>query len=170
MTTLLFFNFFSPTFKVLQGDPNQKLQLQMAVPLKLCIFDPMLVKPKCVQGVADFFKFSAACLQFSAVCLQFPKISATLQTTFGLYNMGSKMHSFRGTAIWSCNFWFGSPCTMKWSYTGHETLRSIQIKLSLLWSKCSNSTLWQKNEITPHLVKLQCIFINDIWCFGHSAS
>ena len=23
------------------------------------------------------------------------------------------MHSFRGTAIWSYNFWFGSPCTTK---------------------------------------------------------
>ena len=56
-----------------QGDPNQKLQLQMAVTLKLCISEPMLVKPKCVLGVADFFQFSAVCLQFSAVCLQFPK-------------------------------------------------------------------------------------------------
>ena len=32
----------------LQGDPNQKLQLQMAVTVKVCISDPMLVKPKLV--------------------------------------------------------------------------------------------------------------------------
>ena len=31
-----------------QGDPNQNPLFQMAVPLKLCISDPMLVKPKCV--------------------------------------------------------------------------------------------------------------------------
>ena len=33
---------------LLQGDPNQNPLFQMAVPLKLCISDPMLVKPKCV--------------------------------------------------------------------------------------------------------------------------
>ena len=30
------------------GDPNQNPLFQMAVPLKLSISDPMLVKPKCV--------------------------------------------------------------------------------------------------------------------------
>ena len=34
--------------KDLQGDPNQNFRFQMAVPLKLCIFDPILVKQKCV--------------------------------------------------------------------------------------------------------------------------
>ena len=33
---------------VLQGDPNQSLLLQIAIALKICIFDPKLVKPKCV--------------------------------------------------------------------------------------------------------------------------
>ena len=33
---------------LLQGEQNQKLQLQMDVPLKLCIFDPMLLRPKVV--------------------------------------------------------------------------------------------------------------------------
>ena len=33
---------------LVQGDPNQKLKFLLAVALKLCIFDPMLVKPKCV--------------------------------------------------------------------------------------------------------------------------
>ena len=39
----------------LQGDPNQKLQFQMAVTLEKCLFDPPLVKPKCVSGVEEFF-------------------------------------------------------------------------------------------------------------------
>ena len=32
----------------LRGDPYQNPLFQMAVPLKLCISDPILVKPKCV--------------------------------------------------------------------------------------------------------------------------
>ena len=52
----------------IQGDPNRNFLFQIAVSLKRSIFDPSLVKPKCVLGVADF-----VCLQFSAVCLQFPK-------------------------------------------------------------------------------------------------
>ena len=31
-----------------QGDPNQNLKCLFAITLKLCISDPMLVKPKCV--------------------------------------------------------------------------------------------------------------------------
>ena len=33
---------------ILQGVPFEKIQKEMAVALKRCIFDPMLVKPKCV--------------------------------------------------------------------------------------------------------------------------
>ena len=47
-----------------KGDPNQKLQFQMAAPLGIGIFDPPLVKPKCVSGVGDFFQFSAVCLHY----------------------------------------------------------------------------------------------------------
>ena len=32
----------------IQGDPNRNCLFQMAVTLKVCIFDPMLVKPKWV--------------------------------------------------------------------------------------------------------------------------
>ena len=38
-------------FKNVQGDPNRNFLFQMAVPLKLSISDPMLVKPKCVWEV-----------------------------------------------------------------------------------------------------------------------
>ena len=37
------------------------------------------------------------------------KKTANSQTHFGFTNIGSD--TFRVTAIWSCNFWFGSPCT-----------------------------------------------------------
>ena len=40
----------------LQGDPNQNFWFQMTVTLKISISDPMLVRPKCVWGVAVFFK------------------------------------------------------------------------------------------------------------------
>ena len=39
----------------LQGDPNQNPFFQMAVSLKLCNSDPILVKPKCVWEVVGFF-------------------------------------------------------------------------------------------------------------------
>ena len=40
---------------------------EMAVALKRCIFDPMLVKPKCVWEVADFLK---NCKQTAEKCKQ----------------------------------------------------------------------------------------------------
>ena len=88
----------------------------MAVTLKVCISDPMLVKPKWVWALGgSFFQFWKICLQFSAFCLQFFKKTASSQTHFGFANIGSEMHTFRVTAIWSCNFWFGSPCSTFWA-------------------------------------------------------
>ena len=37
-------------------DPNQKLQFQMAVTLQMCTFNPPLVKPEYVSGVANYFE------------------------------------------------------------------------------------------------------------------
>ena len=48
-----------------QGDPNQNLKLLLAITLKLCISDPIMVKPKCVAEAYIYFDFSAVCLQFS---------------------------------------------------------------------------------------------------------
>ena len=73
-------NLLSPCFrknyvksKRLQGDPNQNIKFLLAITLKICVSDPILVKPKCVLEVYIYFDFSAVCLQFSAVCLQFSK-------------------------------------------------------------------------------------------------
>ena len=40
-----------------QGGPNQNPLPHNAVPLELCISDPMLVKPKCVREAVVFFNF-----------------------------------------------------------------------------------------------------------------
>ena len=40
----------------IQGDPNKNLKCLLAITLKLCIFDPMLVKPKCVWEAYNFFE------------------------------------------------------------------------------------------------------------------
>ena len=70
---------------ILQGDPNQNLKFVLAITLKRCVSDPMLVKPKCVLEVSVYFLFSAVCSQFSAVCLQFSKLNWHLPNTFWLY-------------------------------------------------------------------------------------
>ena len=51
----------------LQGVPFEKWIFQMTVALKRCIFDPMLVKPKCVWKVAVFLK---NCKQTAEKCKQ----------------------------------------------------------------------------------------------------
>ena len=137
-----------------QGDPNRNFLFQIAVSLKRSIFDPSLVKPKCVLGVADFF-------QFSAVCLQFPKKSATLQTHFGLYNMGSNIHSFWAMAIWNKKFRFGSPCNTLGLESVHTPTNFIQKRGSftviriicsytqILWNHCRDGTL--VNFVSLHI-------------------
>ena len=58
--------------RIEQDDPFENSQKEMAVvALKQCIFDSMLVKPKCVSETVVFFQFSKICLHFSAVCIRF---------------------------------------------------------------------------------------------------
>ena len=83
---------------MIQGVPFEKSQEEMAVALKQCIFEPMLVKPKMRLKSGSFYQFSKICLHFSAVCLQFFKKTAS-QTHFGFTNIGSNMHRFSATAI-----------------------------------------------------------------------
>ena len=43
-------------------------------------------------------------------CKQTTMQTKASQIHFGFTNIESKMHIFRVIAIWSDNFWFGSPC------------------------------------------------------------
>ena len=79
----------------------------MAIFLKLSISDPMLVKPKCVWEAVVFFLKN--CKQTAEKCKQIFqnwKKTTVSQTHFGFTNIGSEMHSFRGTAIWNQKLWF----------------------------------------------------------------
>ena len=74
----------------IQGDPNQSLLFQMAITLKICISDTILVRPKCVLDASIYFHFSAVCLQFSKTNAGFQKHILVLPT---------EMHIFRVIAI-----------------------------------------------------------------------
>ena len=92
----------------LQGDQNQNPLFQMAVPLKLCIFDPMFVKPKYVwRAVIFFFEKLKQTAENVNKFSKIEKKPTTSQTHYGFTNVRSEMHNFRGTAIWNNGFWFG---------------------------------------------------------------
>ena len=60
-------------FSFVQGVSFMKSQKEMAVALKQCIFNPKLVKPKCVWETEVVFNFQNFCLNFSKknYCLAF---------------------------------------------------------------------------------------------------
>ena len=71
----------------------------MAVALNRCIFDPMLVKPKCIRELVVFRKIVNKPLK------NLNKLSKTEKTTasqahFGFTNMGPNMNHFSATAIY----------------------------------------------------------------------
>ena len=86
---------------VLQGDVNQNQLFQMAVPLKLCISDPTYVnKVKMrLRGGSFFFNCRKFIYIFQPFVYNFSKKFTASRTHFGFTNIGSEMHSFRGTAI-----------------------------------------------------------------------
>ena len=69
---------FLDTQKIVQGDPNQNLKFILALTLKLCISDPIMIKPKCVSEVYIYFDFSAVCLQFFSCLFTIFKINVRL--------------------------------------------------------------------------------------------
>ena len=93
---------FGPAIEI-QGDPNQNLKCLLATTLKLCISDPMLVKPKCVWEAYNFFDFQLFVFNFSK------KMYAS-QTHFGFTNMGSKTHIFRVMSSQRVKNVSGTPC------------------------------------------------------------
>ena len=79
---------------VLQGVPFKKWIFRMAVALKRCIFDPMLVKPKCVWEV---WKILNKQLKNVNKFLKIEK-TAISQTHFGFTNTGSRFVGFKHAA------------------------------------------------------------------------
>ena len=66
--------------RIVQDFPFENCQKEMAVALKKCLFDPILVKPKCVWEAVVFSQFSKICLHFSAVCIKFFKKTTASQS------------------------------------------------------------------------------------------
>ena len=129
---------------ILQVDPNQNPLFQMAVPLKLCISDLMLVKPKCVWEVVVFLK---NCKQMTENFFENWKKSTASQMHFDFTSIRLEMHSFRGTAICNNGFWFGSPCKRKF-LKEKATLWCIRSKklITLELLKTTRLTLFSKKS------------------------
>ena len=66
----------------------EKSWIEIVVALKRCIFDPALVKPKCVQEAVVYSEKSK---------INFQKRSK--QTRYGFNNIGSNIHCISTTAI-----------------------------------------------------------------------
>ena len=81
------------------------LKCFLAITLKLCITDPMLVKPKCVREAYNFFDFQLFVYNFQLVVYNFSKKLYASQTHFGFINIGSEMLFFDSTPIY---FWWFS--------------------------------------------------------------
>ena len=109
----------------------------MAVYLKLCISDHILVKPKCVLEAVVFFNFRKFVFIFQLFVYNFSEKTSASQTHFGFTNIGSEMHSFRGTAIWNYGFWFGSPCT----YNSYKSWSSTDGRVT--WRICKKWVKWE---------------------------
>ena len=104
---------------ILQGDPNQNLKFVLAMILKVCISDPMLLKPKCVWEAVVFFNFRK---NFQLFVYNFSKKAFTSQTHFGFNNIGSEMHIFRVIAKTNFEFCFGSPCILFYGLINDSTI------------------------------------------------
>ena len=87
-----------------------KKKIKGSVSQTQCIFDPMLVKPKCVW---EAVVYSKKCKQTAEKCKQIFenwKKSTASQPHFGFTNIGSNMHHFWATAFYFCIFSYGTPC------------------------------------------------------------
>ena len=123
----------------------------MAVELKWCIFDPILVKPKCVWEAVVYLK---NCKQTSEKCeLIFENwkktklLDTTSQTHFGLTNIGSNMHRFSSTAIYFWQFSIGTPCSPGFKEVWEEAWWHVQCNVK--WKKLliQFGVKCQKNEV-----------------------
>ena len=72
----------------LQCVPFEKSQKEMAVALKQCIFDPMLVKPKYDWKAVVFFNFQKFVYIFQLFVYNFSKNMSTLKNILALPTWG----------------------------------------------------------------------------------
>ena len=80
---------------LLQCVPIENYQDEMAVALKQCIFDPMLMR---LRGSSFFSILKNVFTFFSGLFIIFQKTIGS-QTHFGFTNMGSNLHSVSAAAI-----------------------------------------------------------------------
>ena len=76
--------------RYLQGDPNQNFKCVLAITQKLCISDPMLVKPKCVWEAAVFSNFRKFVYIFQLFVYNFSKKLPPLKRILALPTWGQK--------------------------------------------------------------------------------
>ena len=89
----------------LQGDPNRNFLFQLALPLKVCIFDPILVKTKCVWEENFLTTDLGSLIRHSTVC-KFGNFPATLilrEINFGRFEKVKNCHF---NYLWGFEFWF----------------------------------------------------------------
>ena len=97
---------------------------EMVVALKRCIFDPIMVKPKCVREAADFWKnYKQTAEKCKPIFENWKKTTAS-QTHFGFPNFVSNMHRFSSTAICFWQFPIGTPCSNKRFCLTHTLTKS----------------------------------------------
>ena len=77
------------SYFTIQGVPLTFLTFQGLMTLKICIFDPMLLKPKCVFKACIYF---INCKQTAEKSTQM--YGRASEAHFGFTNMGSKVHHF----------------------------------------------------------------------------
>ena len=93
---------------IVQGVSFEIFWFQMAAERKLCISDPKLVKPKCIWGVAVFFKsqlFFHGCeikrRKMASICI---KLHGLMDKAVDCYAKGPQIESYSGD-IRKIYFW-----------------------------------------------------------------
>ena len=80
---------------ILQGDLFQILGFELALVLNWCIFDPKLIKPKCVRELADLYNFRKFVYIFQLLIYNFSnKLPPLKHILASPTYVGSYMHCF----------------------------------------------------------------------------
>ena len=133
---------------ILQGDPNQNLRFLLAITLKICVFDLMLVKPKCVWEVYIYFENCKQTAEKS-------KWMYASQMHFGFTNMGSKVDRFRFITSQRVKNGTRTPCTCTLAYVGKHSVRKILpywVGNSVSNLNVKVNIIMKKNSMNKHLL------------------